>query len=102
MQIIIKNTKNNTIYNLMRDLSYHLAGQDKRTGELNFTHPIRGNAFPRFHVYLKIDGENISFNLHLDQRAPIYHGTIAHEGEYSGPLIEEEAKRIKQFFEQIL
>jgi len=25
----------------------------------------------------------------------------AHEGEYSGPLIEEEAKRIKNFFEKV-
>jgi len=98
MQFIIKNTKKDTIYNLMRDLSYHFSGQDKKTGELNFTHPIRSNAFPRFHVFLKINGENIVFEIHLDQRAPIYKGVAAHEGEYSGELVEKEAERIKQFF----
>jgi hypothetical protein len=99
MQLIVKNTKKDTIYNLMRDLSYHFIEQDERTGELNFTHPIRDNAFPRFHAYLKITEENFIFNIHLDQRGPIYRGVAAHEGEYSGPLIDEEAKRIKQFFE---
>ncbi len=82
----------------MRDLSYHFSGQDEKTKDLNFTHPIRGNAFPRFHVYLKIHGENLIFNLHLDQRAPIYQGVAAHQGEYSGELVEKEAERIKQFF----
>jgi len=99
MQFIIKNTKKNTIFNLMRDLSYHFFAKDEKTDELNFTHPIRANAFPRFHVFLKISGDDLIFNLHLDQRAPVYRGVAAHEGEYSGPLIDEEAKRIKQFFE---
>jgi len=98
MQFIIKNTKKNTIYNQMRDLSYHFSGQDEKTKELNFTHPIRSNAFPRFHVFLKINGEDLTFNLHLDQRAPVYHGVAAHEGEYSGELVEKEAGRIKHFF----
>jgi hypothetical protein len=98
MQFTIKKTKKDTIYNLMRDMGYHFSGQDEKTGELNFTHPIRGDAFPRFHAFLKIDADDIIFNIHLDQRAPIYKGVAAHEGEYQGPLIEEEAKRIKQFF----
>ena len=84
----------------MRDLSYHFSGQDKKTGELDFAHPIRGDAFPRFHAYLKIDGENFVFNLHLDQRAPIYKGVAAHEGEYSGELVKKEAERIKEFLNQ--
>jgi hypothetical protein len=98
MQLIIKNTKKDTIYNLMRNLSYHFIEQDERTGELNFTHPIRGNAFPRFHAFLTIRADEIIINIHFDQRAPVYRGTVAHEGEYSGPLLDEEAKRIKQFF----
>ncbi len=125
MQFIIKNTKKDTIYNLMRDLSYHFSGQDKRTGELDFTHPIRDNAFPRFHLFLKINDEDLIFNLHLDQKAPIYpvrnraradapggplgraisngvyKGLPAHQGEYSGPLVEKEAERIKQFLSTI-
>jgi hypothetical protein len=98
MQFILKNNEKDNIYNLMRDLSYHFIEKDERTGELNFTHPIRGNLFPRFHLFLRISGDDLIMNLHLDQRGPIYHGVAAHEGEYSGALIEEEAQRIKQFF----
>lgn len=98
MEFIIKEPIKDNIYNAMRDLSYHFSGQDERTGELDFTHPIRGDAFPRFHAFLKIYKEEIIFNIHLDQRAPIYKGVAAHEGEYSGELVEKEAERIKQFF----
>jgi hypothetical protein len=98
MQFAVKNNKKDTIYNLMRDLNYHFLSKNERNGELNFAHPIRGDSFPRFHAFLRIDGESYIFNIHLDQRGPIYKGVSAHEGEYSGPLIEEEAKRIKQFF----
>lgn len=101
MQFTAKNNKKDTIYNLMRDLYYHFLSQNEKTGELNFTHPIRGDAFPRFHAFLKINGAEISFNIHLDQKAPIYKGAPAHQGEYSGPLIEEEAERIKQYFNKL-
>lgn len=100
MQFTVKNSQKDTIYNLMRDLNYHYSGQDEKTGELSFTHPIRGGAFPRFHVFLKQDGETIIFNMHLDQKAPIYKGSAAHQGEYEGELVEKEKERIKQFFNQ--
>lgn len=82
----------------MRDLNYHSFSQVEKTGELSFTHPIRDDAFPRFHAFLKQDGENIVFNIHLDQRAPIYKGVAAHEGEYEGELVEKEKERITNFF----
>jgi len=63
---------------------------------LNFVHPIGGDAYPRFHIYLKKEGEDLIFNLHLDQKRPIYKGTTAHSGEYSGEIVGKEAKRIKQ------
>lgn len=96
MQFIVKNTKKDNVYNLMRDINYHFVSKAGRNGEMNFVHPIRGNTFPRFHIFAKIDGEKFIFNLHLDQRAPVYGGVAAHEGEYSGELIEKEAERIKK------
>ena len=35
------------------------------------------------------------FSLHLDQKKPVYQGAHAHSGEYFGPVIDEEAARIK-------
>ena len=39
--------------------------------------------------------------LHLDQKQPSYKGTSMHAGEYSGELVEKEAKRIKEAIEKI-
>ncbi|MDD5145355.1 MAG: hypothetical protein PHF44_00680 [Candidatus Pacebacteria bacterium] len=97
MRFEIKGPLKENIYNLMRNINYHFLGTDERTGELNFIHPIAG-AYPRFHVYLKIDGQNVIFNLHLDQKRPVYDGATAHSGEYEGELVEKEAERIKNSF----
>jgi hypothetical protein len=50
--------------------------------------------YPRFHLYAEQSGSAISFNLHLDQKKPSYKGTRAHGGEYDGPAVEKEIKRI--------
>ena len=82
----------------MRECGYHL---DKVTDkeELVFSRVIGSSqsGYPRFHVYVRVDKENqlAHFNLHLDQKAPIYKGTRAHGGEYEGELVEREVERIK-------
>ncbi len=81
-------------FNMMRQISYHFLGGTKET-ELNFVRPL-SNDYPRFHLYLQIAGENLIFSLHLDQKRPVYGGSTAHSGEYEGPVVEQEAERIKQ------
>ena len=94
MKFIIKNNFKENIYTLIRNTGYHFQDEDKEKNELNFVRPPRG--YPRFHLFLKAEKENLIFNLHLDQKKPIYKGTTAHSGEYEGKIIEEEAERIKQ------
>ena len=66
-------------------------------GEYNLVRKFSSNNFPRFHAYTKQSGTNFTFSLHLDQKAPVYGGNShAHNGEYFGPVVEEEADRIKQ------
>jgi len=86
------------IYNLMRKASYYFLRKDEQRGELSFARPPRG--YPRFHLFVKVEGENLIFNLHLDQKAPIYKGAPAHAGEYDGELVSKEAERIKQILEK--
>lgn len=50
--------------------------------------------YPRFHVYVVEQGEEVVFNLHLDQRATMYEGVTAHSGEYDGEVVEREGGRI--------
>lgn len=92
MRFILKKLEGN-IYNLMRGVGYHFQNEDKEKGEMAFVRFIGSRDYPRFHLYLKIS-ENSEFNLHLDQKRPIYKGAPAHSADYEGEVVEKEAKRI--------
>lgn len=68
-----------------------------RNGEVSYVKRVHGDWYPRFHIYVLTEKEKIVFNLHLDQRAPVYEGVTAHAGEYDGVVVEKEAERIKNF-----
>ena len=82
----------------MRKIGYHFQRKDKEQQELIFVRPSKG--YPRFHIYLKKDDEDLIFNLHLDQKKPIYKGTAAHAGEYEGEAVEKESERIKEILQK--
>ncbi|OGH91190.1 MAG: hypothetical protein A2534_04410 [Candidatus Magasanikbacteria bacterium RIFOXYD2_FULL_39_9] len=68
---------------------------DRRMGKTSFAKRIHRDFYPRFHVYIKTEGDSVVFDLHLDQKRPIYEGVTAHSGEYDGEVIEREAERVK-------
>mgnify|MGYP001569176558 CR=1 FL=1 len=68
---------------------------DRRMGKTSFVKRIHRDFYPRFHVYIKIEGGSVIFDLHLDQKRPIYEGVTAHSGEYEGKVVEREGERIK-------
>lgn len=82
----------------MRNIGYHFINKNEITGEMNFVNPVGSGKFPRFDTYMNINKETgeFYFDLHLDQKAPIYRGVTAHSGEYTGKTIEKEAERIKK------
>ncbi len=100
MKFELKGPFKNNIYNLMRDCGYHFLDKNEENSEYNFVRPPR--SYPRFHIYLKVENENLIFNLHLDQKRPIYKGTIAHSGEYDGEVVEQEAKRVKEILNKAI
>jgi len=81
---------------LARDIGYKPIAKTER-GELNCVRPL-GGAYPRFHLYLKEEGETMVFNLHLDQKRPVYEGVTAHSGDYDSEVVKEEAERISGRF----
>ena len=97
MKFIIKNTREN-IVNLARKIGYYFLKEEK--DELSFVRPLERTGFPRFHLYIKENNEGLIFNLHIDQKKPIYKGAPAHAGEYEGKVVETEAERIKQILEK--
>jgi len=70
---------------------------DRRMGKTSYAKRIHRDFYPRFHVYIKIEGDIVIFDLHLDQKRPIYEGVTAHSGEYDGEVVEREAARIAKF-----
>ena len=89
MKISIKNTGENTI-NLMRKIGY-LAQRENQ-----FVKPLERGGYPRFHLYIKENKEEITLDLHLDQKRPVYKTAHDHAAEYEGKVVETEAERIKQ------
>jgi len=96
MKFELKGPFDDNIYNLMRSIEYHFWGKDERSGELNFVHPLGGDAYPRFHIFLTIKNNSLIFDLHLDQRRTSYQGSAPHGGEYEGELVKKEAERVKE------
>ncbi|MCX6724340.1 MAG: hypothetical protein NT155_04220 [Candidatus Staskawiczbacteria bacterium] len=96
MDFTIKNIQEN-IVGVARQLGYVII-DTRENGEYNLVRKLQLNNYPRFHAYVKQQGSDFVFSLHLDQKAPVYKGVgvHAHSGEYFGPLIDEESDRIKK------
>lgn len=89
MKFAIKNTGENII-NLMRGIGYFFKKENQ------FIRPLERSGYPRFHLYIEENNDELVFNLHLDQKRPVYKNAPAHAGEYEGKVVETEAQRIKQ------
>ena len=93
MDFTIKNVQK-TIVSVARELGYVII--DTNGNEYNLVRKLNYDNYPRFHAYVKQQGSDFNFSLHLDQKAPRYEGSHAHNGEYFGPVVETEADRIKE------
>jgi hypothetical protein len=86
-----KNIGNSDVF--LRRAGY---GLHQSRGEKSFVKRLDAGNFPRLHLYVAEAGENITLNLHLDQKAPLYEGMTAHAGEYDGAVVEGEINRLKK------
>ena len=102
MKFRIKDTKGHNINTLTRAISYHYLREDEEKKEHILIRSLEIGGYPRFHLFLKIDSKNqeFIFNLHLDQKKPIYKGVPAHSADYEGEAVEREAERIKETLER--
>lgn len=97
MRFQIQNKTRKNTGDLMRGLGYHFMNTHQQTSELVFIRSLGQDFYPRFHIYVREKGNELEFNLHLDQKKPRYKGVSAHSGEYEGKVVEQEAERIKAF-----
>jgi hypothetical protein len=94
---INKSQLNNSYAYLLQRAGYKYI-IDRHTGKESFVRELSRTGYPRLHLYLEENNDNIILNLHLDQKKPLYKGQTAHSGEYDGVVVEEEVNRLKVFF----
>ena len=95
MDFILRNLKQSAV-GISRAVGYVIIDTTEK-GEYNMVRKLAGDNYPRFHIYFSQQGSAWKFSLHLDQKKPVYEGSgsHAHNGEYFGPIIDNEADRIK-------
>ena len=101
MRFVLENFSGNNVVMLMRKAGYSLVGEYRENQELSFVNPISINDYPRFHIYLRVrsKAKELVFNLHLDQKKPVYKKASDHGAEYEGEAIKTEAERISQILQ---
>ena len=91
-------TKNPTEF--LRSCGYAFEKEDG--DELAFVKRISGHDYPKYHIYSRLavtpNGKELTVNIHIDQKKPSYGGSKAHSGDYDGPLIEAELRRIRELY----
>jgi hypothetical protein len=65
------------------------------TGHDSYVRRLTRDYYPRLHMYIKLEGDQVIFDLHLDQKKVSYKGSHAHNAEYDGDIVEREINRIK-------
>ncbi len=97
MQIEVKNIKENPV-NMLRRLGYSF--QRNEGEEKSFVRPLAAAGYPRFHMYVRMTGADMTINIHLDQKKETYGDETRHHGEYENEgALAEEVRRLKMILE---
>ena len=97
MQIEIKNVEGNPVNNLRR-LGYSF--QRYEGDEMSFIRPLASAGYPRFHMYVTMNGRDMLINIHLDVKKETYGENMRHHGEYGNDgALKEEVRRLKALLE---
>lgn len=94
----------NAVHNplvIMRRAGYS-AFTDPVTKDESFILRLTKSFYPRFHVYVDHKGQKVIFDIHLDQKQPSYGQGHAHAGEYDGPTVEHEVKRVASWANAVM
>ncbi|MFH0955630.1 MAG: hypothetical protein V1801_00205 [Candidatus Falkowbacteria bacterium] len=98
--ILDKNILDQAPEQLLKQAGYAYL-MDRHTGQESYVRRLNRGFYPRFHLYLEEQNEQVVLNLHLDQKQASYEGAHAHNAEYEGELVEQEMGRIKSYTNNI-
>jgi hypothetical protein len=97
MQFTIENIRSSPT-TILRRAGYTFQRYTDDKKEMSFVRPLGVNGYPRFHLYVKLDGANLEISFHLDQKKHTYGNSTRHHGEYEkSPILIQEAERLKKF-----
>ena len=93
MKVVYDKTVMHSPLAVLRKAGYS-AFTDPQSGDESFVLRLTPEFYPRFHLYVDQKNDEVMFSLHLDQKKPSYGSNHMHGGEYEGPTIEKEMRRI--------
>jgi len=93
-----------------KNIAGNLTGLLQRAGYFGINDHLSGKSsyvrrlskmahYPRWHLYLEENGDNVIFNLHLDQKQASYEGVSAHSGDYEGGEVRDEAEKLNRILQ---
>lgn len=92
MKIEIKNISENPV-NMLRRLGYLFQRQEGQ--EMSFVRSFSSSGYPRFHMYVKVEGSDMIINIHYDAKKETYGEGTRHHGEYENDgVLKEEVRRL--------
>jgi hypothetical protein len=102
MKFEVLNSKRNNLTMLARKTGYKYLNRQSNENEIAFVRSLQRGGYPRFHLFLKseLTDDKLIFDLHLDQKRPVYKGEHAHAAEYDSEIVKEEVQRIRQILEK--
>lgn len=95
MKIQLPNIFTQNIYAILRRAGY-VPIHDRMNQTSSFVRKLSSGHYPRFHLYLNEERDQIVFDLHLDQAKTRYDGQTAHNADYDSPEVKNELARIYQ------
>ena len=97
MKIEIGGVSENPV-NMLRRAGY--AYQRNVEDEMSFVRPFSASGYPRFHMYVKVEGFNMTINIHYDAKKETYGEGTRHHGEYEDEgMLGKEAERLRKILE---
>ena len=75
--------------------------RDHFTGHESYVRRLGSGFYPRLHMYVEENANEIMLNLHLDQKQASYEGSHAHNAEYDGEIVEGEIERLKNLLNSV-
>ena len=96
MDIVYQHPLKRNSYTILRQAGY-IPIHDRTSGKDSFVFKIRGDRYPRFHLYVEQETPNaVKWHVHLDHKE---HGWShkRHDADYDGPDVQEEVGRLKRW-----